>query len=587
MSRRRTHGRASARREVAALSARVDHLTAAINDELKTTGSAVEIDVTESPAEEGIGVVVGVMSTVGDQADSLRVLQALRTSEARKSAILALAVDAIITMDVHGTVVEFNAAAERSFGYSLEQARGRDFVDFVVAPDGTGTDDLSVDHYLSLGDDSPLGQRREVIARRANGSLFAAEMSVIAVEAPGPRFFTAFVRDLTERDAAAAEREGLEDRVHQTERLESLGQLAGGVAHDFNNLLTVILNYATFIAEGETIEPDVRWHAQQIVDASVRAGRLTSQLLTFARREPLHLEPVDLNAIVADVRDLLARTLDEHVRVEVVSEPDLPLIAADRGQIEQVLVNLAVNAREAMPDGGTLTITTDRVELDANYTRLHPEAVAGAHVHLSVRDTGAGMSPDVVLRAFEPFFTTRHKGDGIGLGLATVYGIVTETGGSIDLHSREGVGTIVDAYFPVTDKPLVSAVLDVDNVPTAGVGRRVLVVEDQQPVREVIAAILRRNGYEVLEANGAREALKIAETSEFDLLLTDVVMPETSGTELATELQRRRPAQHVLFMSGYTAGLLGYQQAPARGTSLIRKPFNEATLLQAVQTALA
>jgi nitrogen-specific signal transduction histidine kinase/ActR/RegA family two-component response regulator len=400
--------------------------------------------------------------------------------------------------------------------------------------------------------------------------------------------FTAFIRDVTDRRATEAERRSLEDRLHQSQRLESLGQLAGGVAHDFNNLLAVILNYASFVAEAVPENDGVQFDVSQIVSASEQAAGLTRQLLMFARREPVRPEKLDLNAVVEDVRELLSRSIGEQIDLVVNAGSDLPAIQADRGQTEQILLNLAVNARDAMTTGGVLTIATAPVELDLDYVRSHPGTTPGRHVQLSVNDNGRGMSRDIAAQAFEPFFTTKAKADGSGLGLATVYGIMAEAGGQVDLESDEGVGTTVKVYFPATTDPAAAVATSSRPTRVRGHGQTVLVVEDQDAVRAVTVRILRRNGYAVLEAASGADAISIVEAADaIDLLLTDVVMPKMSGRHLAELLEADHPALPVLYMSGYARNILGPRRSIDAGVALIRKPFNDASLLDRVHEMLA
>ncbi|MEY2459799.1 MAG: hypothetical protein QOG30_1629, partial [Acidimicrobiaceae bacterium] len=484
-----------------------------------------------------------------------------------------------------GTIDEFNAGAERTFGYAAADVLGRKLADVIVPPEHREAHNRGLYRYLATGTEVLFGRRIEMKAMRANGDLFPAEVSINVVDAPGRQLFTGFVRDLTEQMAAEAERRSLEDRLHQAQRLESLGQLAGGVAHDFNNLLAVILNYAIFVAEAVPDDPSVQFDVAQIVSASERAARLTRQLLTFARREPVQPERLQLNAVVSDIRELLSRTIGEDVELDVHAGHDVPAIHADRGQTEQILLNLAVNARDAMPDGGTLTIETAAVDLDENYARLHPGAKPGRYVQLSVSDTGVGMSREVAAQAFDPFFTTKAKAEGSGLGLAIVYGIVAESGGAVNLYSEEGLGTTIKLFLPVDGDPRdASKVLPAAPIP--GAGETVLVVEDQDAVRDVTVRILRRNGYVVLEAATGAEAISVAADNEIDLLLTDVVMPKMSGRELAEHLRISRPDLPVLYMSGYAQGVFGPLRVLDEGVALIPKPFNERALLQSVHNTL-
>ncbi|MGH9278907.1 MAG: ATP-binding protein, partial [Acidimicrobiales bacterium] len=386
---------------------------------------------------------------------------------------------------------------------------------------------------------------------------------------------------------AEAERRSLERRLNQSQRLESLGQLAGGVAHDFNNLLAVIMNYATFVGEETAGDPAVHADVEQIKEAADRAARLTRQLLIFARRETVEREVLALNGVVADIHKLLARSLGEHVEVVLRPGTDLPAIRADRGQVEQVLVNLAVNARDAMAGGGTLTIETTATDIDAIFAEAHPGLRAGSYVELVVSDTGAGMSPDVASRVFEPFFTTKGKGEGTGLGLATVYGIVTEAGGSVSVYSEEGIGTTFRAYFPAVDAAVGAAEAPAVAEAGAGRGETILVVEDDPGVLHMTSRILRENGYEVLEADGFAMAMELAATHEFQMLLTDSVMPHSSGGSLAELITAEHPGLPVLYMSGYGDGVLGPTRVIPDDAQLLRKPFTRRMLLEKVRALSA
>jgi len=390
-----------------------------------------------------------------------------------------------------------------------------------------------------------------------------------------------------ERLQAQAERERLENRLHQAQRLESLGQLAGGVAHDFNNLLAVILGCAGFVAEATAGDDSVRAEVDQIQAAAERGARLTRQLLIFGRREQTQTEVLDLGAVVTDIQGLLARTIGEDVKLMVHTAASLPAIRADRGQMEQVLINLAVNARDAMPDGGTLTVRLRTTLLDEEYTRLHPEITPSQYVELAVSDTGVGISPKVLSRIFEPFFTTKSPDKGTGLGLATVHGIVGEAGGSLSVYSEPGMGTTFRAFFPPAGGQAAVAAEPAPAAAVKGSGETVLVVEDEPAVRDIAARILRRNEYSVLEAASGQEALSLAAEHEFDLLLTDLVMPQVSGTELARRIGQVRPGVAVLFMSGYSQDVLGPRRALDDGVALIQKPFAAQELLRSVRAVIA
>jgi len=372
-------------------------------------------------------------------------------------------------------------------------------------------------------------------------------------------------RDMTERKR-------LEAQLRQSQRLESVGQLAGGIAHDFNNFLSVIRGYARFLLDGLDEEDARRSDAVEIEKAAERASRLTSQLLVFSRNEVVQRRVVDVAEVLRGLTSLLARTLGENVSFQTDAERPLRRVVADPTQMEQVLVNLAVNARDAMPSGGEL-----RIEL-ANVA----EGLDGADaVRLTVRDTGAGMAPEVVEHAFEPFYTTKPKGEGTGLGLATVYGIVTQTGGTIEIDSAPGKGTTIQVLLPATDAEVETPSASGNGAAGATRGETILVVEDEAAVRRLTCRILAREGYTVLDAVDGPGALATWDehAGEIDLLLTDVVMPGMSGKELADRL-----GIEPVFMSGYTDDVISRHGMD--GLRLVQKPFDAHTLLGAVRSAL-
>jgi signal transduction histidine kinase len=386
---------------------------------------------------------------------------------------------------------------------------------------------------------------------------------------------------------AQAERERLENRLHQSRRLESLGMLAGGVAHDFNNLLNVILNCAAFVAEATADNGPVQEDVGQIIKAGKQAAQLTRQLLIFGRRDQVQLKALDLNVVVADVQSLLVRSIGEHVQLVVHPSAGLPPVHADRSQIEAVLVNLAVNARDAMPGGGILTIELGVAHLDHEDTGLLPPLSPGYYATVSVSDTGIGMSPDVVARIFDPFFTTKPQGQGTGLGLATVHGIVTAAGGGLSVHSTPGAGTTIRAFYPAAEGLASADTVTEVMADAGGRGETILVVEDEPAVLRVVTRILQRNDYSVLAATTGTEALALAADHEFDLLLTDAVMPGISGLELAGRVRQTRPQASVLFMSGYSPALAGPGLALPVDIPLVQKPFTERALLEAIRAAIA
>ena len=397
---------------------------------------------------------------------------------------------------------------------------------------------------------------------------------------------------------AAAHRERLEAQLNQSQRLESLGQLAGGVAHDFNNLLAVILNYASFVAEELTnaaaTEAGTHWDeplkdVKQIQLAAERASLLTHQLLSFARREVVQARALSLNSAITRMEQILRRTIGEQVELAISLAPDLPMILADPGQIEQIVLNLAINARDAMPSGGTLSIDTAVMEILESEASL-TGGMPGSYVRFRVSDTGMGMSAEVRDRAFEPFFTTKPRGEGSGLGLATVYGIVLQSGGHSRIYSDEGVGTSISILFPAADADGISDKVDVTAShvdPLAGT-ETVLVVDDEEALREVTRRMLTRGGYTVLTAASGAQAIDVASShvGPIELLLTDVIMPKMQGPTVAKEVGKVRPDIRVLFMSGHAQPVLEAEAVLGTDFLLLEKPFDQAILLESVRKVL-
>jgi hypothetical protein len=501
----------------------------------------------------------GIVVSLRDVTDRNATTRALQESRRRLEAVLDIAGAAIYVTDLDGACVLANRRAQDLGGVAGLVARHSAAV--FAAGHAMQFDDV-VDGRFLLSAITPVTD----IDGNATG-------------------LCAVVTDITDRVRAQAETEELQTALQRAQRMDSLGQLAGGVAHDFNNLLAVILNYADFVAEAIGAEHPAATDVAEISRATERAAELTRQLLVFSRHDHLRLEPVDVNEVAHATKQLLARTLGEDVELTLL-EAELPARAlADAGQLQQVLMNLVLNARDALPHGGRVTMSVCEVVLtgaEAGRRGVRP----GRHVRVDVTDDGEGMAPDVVERAFEPFFTTKPKGRGTGLGLSTVYGIVTNAEGHIEIRSRIKEGTTVTMHLPIADAGAVVPDPAATELDAPG-GATIMVVEDEDAIRTLTHRILSREGYRVVEAAAPAAALELfEEVGHVDLLLTDVVMPGMSGKALSDELRARQPGLRVLFMSGYTDNVMDRYGLDAAGDRLVHKPFNAQQLVTAVQDLL-
>ena len=528
-------------------------------------GRPCSFEVTATPRRNERGEIVGVLSMAVDLTDSLRAHEQHRTSEGRLAGILDSAMDAIVSTGPDHHVLFFNPAAERMFGVPASEAIGSDVTRF-VPPAGNDAHSALIRHFEGLSN----GDRRITVndlrAVRASGEEFPIEASIAHTGAGDYQLFTIIIRDRTERDQ-------LQAQLLQSQKLEGIGRLAGGVAHDFNNLLTVILGYCELLRMRQRGGTEL----EEINNAARRASQLTRQLLAFSRRQVLHVETLDLNGLIRGLHRMLRRIVGEDVALTTHLAEEHLWVVADVGQMEQVLLNLVVNARDAMPSGGTLRITTRFSDKPAQ-----AERPGRPSVELVIEDSGVGMADEVRSRIFEPFFTT--KGDaGTGLGLATVYGIVTQTGGQVECESIPGEGSTFRVSLPLAQAP---------REPSAGASvarhamhghETVLLVEDEALVRELAARALREYGYKVLEAQDADSALRFMDLPNLGIVVSDVVMPGRTGDDLSMEFARRRPGLPVLLMTGYSEALL---QRPVDQAHLLRKPFTPSDLIAKIRFLL-
>jgi PAS domain S-box-containing protein len=506
---------------------------------------------------------------------------ATQRSEARFDLLASGVKDyALIMLDPTGHVASWNAGAERIKGYKAEEIIGKHLSVFYEPADvkaGVPQRNLATAVQTGRGED----EGRRV---RKNGSIFWANVVVAPIHdsAGVLRGFAKVTHDLTERRS-------LEEQLHQSQKMEAIGSLAGGVAHDFNNLLSAVLSYSEMLAADLKEGDPMREGLNEIRHAGLRAVELTRQLLAFSRQQVLQPKLVNLTEIVEGMENMLRRLIGEDLELNIACLPRLSKVLVDPGQMEQVIMNLAVNARDAMPRGGRLTIETKEVVLDEAYASEHVGAKAGSHVMLAVSDTGTGMDKATQSRVFEPFFTTKEPGKGTGLGLATVFGIVKQSGGTIWLYSEPEHGTVFKIYLPIADR---AGVAEISTPLPEGRGlhgsETILLVEDEQRVRVLARTILRRYGYNVIEAQGGGDALLLCEQhpATIHLLLTDVVMPRMSGRQLAERLLTIRPEMKVLYMSGYTDDAVVRHGILHSTIAFIQKPITPEALARKVRETL-
>jgi len=505
----------------------------------------------------------------------------LRASEARLKAIIDAALDAVITMDGDGVVLSWSPQAERVFGWPASEAVGGKLSTTIIPPRFREAHERGLAHFLGTGEGPVLNQRIEITGLRRDGREIPVELTITPVRLGGAWLFSAFLRDISERKL-------LEAQLRQAQKMEAVGRLAGGIAHDFNNLLTAIIGY-TDLALADLREGDpMRQDMEEILRAAHRAAGLTRQLLAFSRQQVLAPRVLDLNEVVQTVDKMLGRLVGEDIELQSVLAPGLGHIKADPGQLEQVIVNLAVNARDAMPTGGKRTIETADVEMAETRGRDLTTVPAGRYVMLAITDSGTGMDEDTKARIFEPFFTTKEQGKGTGLGLATVYGIVKQSGGFIWVYSEPGHGTTFKIYLPRVEG---AADALAPPVGTAAVPRgteTVLIVEDEEAVRALAKTALARKGYRVLEAANGGEALLLCESERapIHLLVTDVVMPGLGGADLAQRLAPLRSEMKVLFISGYTDRAAARHGTMQPGAAYLEKPFSLDALARKVREVL-
>jgi PAS domain S-box-containing protein len=533
------------------------------------------------PWHEADGSIGGIVVYTEVITERKRAEAALRESEARKAAVLEAAPDCIVAVDSSGNITEFNPAAERTFGHRREDVIGKTMMPILIPPALREAHSAGVMRFKATGQSTYLGRPMERVAMRADGTEFPVELAVVPLTAPGVTGFVGVIHDITERKR-------LQAQFLQAQKMESVGRLAAGVAHDFNNLLSVILGWTGIALEDLPAEHPIRPSLEAVLSAGQGAAKLTRQLLSFSRQQLVQPTLFNVNDLVVEMDNMLRRLIREDIELVIRTDPELGAVKMDRGQLEQVLMNLMVNARDAMPQAGMLTIETANIVLDAAHPQRDADMAPGEYVMVTVNDSGTGMSEEVKTHLFEPFFTTKAPGTGTGLGLATSYGIVKQAGGHIVVCSEEGVGTTMKIYLPRSGEAGEEAVRSRKRIPGHGV-ETILLVEDEPAVRRVTARMLEMLGYRVVSTASGKEALRVIEDSRepFHLLLTDVVlMGGMSGPVLAARVRALRPEQKVLFVSGYTSDVTILHGLLEQRIALVQKPFTAESLGEKVRQVL-
>lgn len=506
--------------------------------------------------------------------------ESLRAAEAKFRGLLESAPDSMVAVNQDNRIVMVNAQAEQTFGYWRKDLVGQPMD--ILVPERFREECLDYrTRFFREAQEVPVGATLELYGLRRDGSEFPVEIKLSVLETEEGLWGTAAIRDLTERRK-------LEQQFQQAQKMESIGTLAGGIAHDFNNLLTVILSYSSYLSEELPSVSKFHRAAEQVHLAAERGAALTRQMLAFSRRQVFQLRVLNLNDIVGNLLKMLQRIIGEHIQIRTALAEDLAAVKSDPAQLEQVLMNLCVNARDAMPEGGQLTLETQNVELNETFVRAHVGSTPGPHVLLTVTDTGMGMDAPTQARIFEPFFTTKGPGHGTGLGLAMVYGVIKQSGGYIWVSSEIGKGTCFKIYLP-QEREISESKVTKKLEPALKQGfETILLVEDDDAVRELVRSMLAARGYSVLAPPHPLEVETLCEghSGRIHLLLTDLILPGASGRDIAKRVCSLRPGVKVLFMSGYTDDAIIQRHGIDPSFAFLPKPFSSTTLANKVREVL-
>jgi PAS domain S-box-containing protein len=555
-----------------------------VGERVRKDGTRFWADVVITPIRNRRHRVIGFGKITRDVSERATANELLKASEIRLQSlvdtVLDTLVDGLIIIDRRGRVQTYNRACEKLFGYAVDKVKGKN-VKMLMPAETRAEHDQYLRNYQHTGVRKIIGISREVVGRRKDGSTFPMHLSVGETSHRGEPIYVGIIRDLTERNRT-------EEQLRQSQKMEAVGQLTGGIAHDFNNILMVIMANTDALLENRKLSPATRRRLERIGTSTGRASDLTRQLLAFSRKQALQPKPTNLNELVAATSKLLRRTLDENIKIETILAKDLWTTSIDRAQLEAALVNLCLNARDAMPMGGRLLIETSNQALDGDYVARNADAAIGDYVMLAVTDTGSGIPVELRSRIFEPFFTTKDVGKGTGLGLSMVYGFTKQSNGHIKIYSEIGQGTTIRLYLPKVEGSA-DEQSEAITVPLPQGHERILVVEDDAQVRDGVVEQLRSLGYHVVEAVDGQAGLTALETATtpYDLLLTDVVMPgKMGGKALADRVRRRWPRTAVVFMSGYTENAMIHEGRLNPNVQLLTKPFHKDELAKMIRNTL-
>jgi PAS domain S-box-containing protein len=542
---------------------------------IREDGTVFPVELRTCLVTDSRGEPAGTWTMARDVSRRKAMEHELRQTKEYLEKVIENAVDAIGIVDRQGKFIMWNRRAEEIFGYAASDMKGNSFVHVYA-------DKRELERMLAVLKRDGVVREYEMATLKKDGHTVPMELSIklLKDEAGATMGSVCVARDLTEKKS-------MEAQLLHAVKMEAVGTLSGGIAHDFNNLLQAIHGYAELLLFDREPDGDGYAELREIVQAARKGGDLTRQLLTFSRKVQSELRPVDLNQEVRKAATLLGRTLPKMIRIELRLEPGVRTVSGDPNQIEQILVNFALNARDAMPDGGSLTIGTGNVTLDEEFCRSHPEVKAGEHVLLSMSDTGLGMDEETLLHIFDPFFTTKEVGKGTGLGLSTVYGIVKNHRGHIECESVPGVGTTFNVYLPAVHS--VESFLEAEKsfIPQRG-SETILIVDDEDFVLDLCGQVLTRYGYTVLTASDGESALDIyaREKDRIDLVILDLIMPGMGGRECLAELLEINPLAKVIFVSGYLADASPVETRESGARAFVRKPFRSAEMLDVVREVL-